>query len=172
MSIELVMLSSQLILCHIFFPFAFNISQHQGLLKWVGSSHQVAKVLEFQLQHQSFQWIFFLKDWLVWSPCSPKDSQESSPAPKFESINSSVLSFLMVQFSHPHMTTGKTMALIIWTFVGKVMSLLFNTLSRLIIAFLPRNKHLLILLTVYHEIKSKLIISWEPYKQYILLTFP
>ena len=45
-----------------------------------------------------------------------------------------------------------------WTFVGKAMSLLFNTLSRLVIAFLPRNKHLLILLTVYHEIKRKLII--------------
>ena len=76
---------------------AFNLSQHQGLLQWVGSLHQVAKVLEFQLQHQSFQWIFrsdFLQDWLVWSPCSPKDSQESSPTPQFKSINSSVLSFL------------------------------------------------------------------------------
>ena len=59
-----------------------NISQYQGLFKWVTSSHQVAKVLEFQLQHQSFQWIFrtdFFKDGLVGSPCSPKDSQESSP---------------------------------------------------------------------------------------------
>ena len=49
-------------------PPAFNLSQHQGLFKWVSSSHQVAKVLEFQLQHQSFQWIFmidFLYDWLV-----------------------------------------------------------------------------------------------------------
>ena len=58
---------------------------------------QVAKVLEFQLQHQSFQWIFrtdFLKDGLVGSPCSPRDSQESSPTPQFKSINSSVLSFL------------------------------------------------------------------------------
>ena len=51
-------------------PPAFNLSQHQGLFQWVSSSHQVAKVLEFQLQHQSFQWIFridFLKDWLVCS---------------------------------------------------------------------------------------------------------
>ena len=57
----------------------------------------VAKVLEFQLQHQSFQWIFrvdFLQDWLVWSPCSPRDSQESSPTPLFKSTNSSALSFL------------------------------------------------------------------------------
>ena len=52
--------------------------------------------------------------------------------------------FFMVQLSHPYMTTGKTIALTRWTFVGKVMSLLFNTLSRLVIAFLPRNKHLLI----------------------------
>ena len=73
----------------------FNLSQHQGLFKWVGSSHQVAKGLELQLQHQSFKWILrvdFLYDWLVWSPCCPKDSQESSPTPQFESISSSVLS--------------------------------------------------------------------------------
>ena len=52
--------------------------------------------------------------------------------------------FLMVQLSHPYMTTGKITALTRWTFVGKVMSLLFNMLSRLVIAFLPRSKHLLI----------------------------
>ena len=52
--------------------------------------------------------------------------------------------FFMVQLSHPHMTTGKTKALSRWTFVGKVMSLLFKMLSRLVIAFLPRSKHLLI----------------------------
>ena len=76
---------------------AFNLSHHQGLFQWVGSSHQVAKVLELQLQHQSFQWIFrtdFLKDWMIWSACSPRDSQESSPTPQFKSINSSVLCFL------------------------------------------------------------------------------
>ena len=52
--------------------------------------------------------------------------------------------FFMVQLSHPYMTTGKTIALARWTFVGKVMSLLFNMLSRLVIAFLPRSKQLLI----------------------------
>ena len=52
--------------------------------------------------------------------------------------------FFIVQLSHPHMTTGKTIALMRWTFVGKVMSLLFNMLSRLVITFLPRSKHLLI----------------------------
>ena len=58
-SIESVISSNHLILCHPSpFPPAFNLSQHQGIFKWVSSSHQVAKVLEFQLQHQSFQWIF------------------------------------------------------------------------------------------------------------------
>ena len=52
--------------------------------------------------------------------------------------------FFIVQLSHPYMTTGKTIALTTWTFAGKVMSLLFNMLSRLVIAFLPRGKHLLI----------------------------
>ena len=78
-------------------PPAFYLSQHQGLFQWVGSSPQVAKVLEFQLQYQSFQWIFridFLWDWLVGSPCSSRDSQESSQAPQFKSINSLVPSLL------------------------------------------------------------------------------
>ena len=64
------------------------------------------------------------------------------------SLKASVLQcsdFFMVQLSHPYLTTGKTIALTRWTFVGKVMFLLFNMLSRLVIGFLPRNKHLLIL---------------------------
>ena len=124
-------------------PPVFSLSQHQGLFRWVSSSHQVATVLELQLQHQSFQWIFrtdSLRDGLFWSPRSPRDSQEPSPAPHFKSIKSLVLSFLMVQLSHPYMTTGKTMALTRQTFVGKEMSLLFNMLSRLVIAFLPKSK--------------------------------
>ena len=82
-------------------PPALNLFQHQDLFQWVVSLHQVAKVLELQLQ----QWIFsppneysrhldFLWDWLVWSPCCPRDSQESSPAPQFKSISSSMLSLL------------------------------------------------------------------------------
>ena len=97
MSIKSVMPSNHLILCHsLLFP-TFNLSQHQGLFRWVCLSHQMAKVLEFQIQHQAFQWIFrtdLLQDGLVGSPCSPRDSQESSPTPQFKSINSSVLSFL------------------------------------------------------------------------------
>ena len=88
--------------------------------------------------------ISFRMDWLVGSPCSPRDSQESPPTPQFKSINSLVLSFFVVQLSHPYMTTRKTIALTRQTFVDKVMSLLFNMLSRLVITFLPRSKHLLI----------------------------
>ena len=76
-------------------PPALNLSQHQGLFQWLSSSHRVAKVLELQLQHPSFQWIFrvdFLKHWLVWSLCCPSELQESFPRPQFKSINSSALS--------------------------------------------------------------------------------
>ena len=84
-------------------PPAFNLSQHQGLFQWVSSSHQVAKVLEFQLQHQSFQWIFRtdpLYKEQVGSPCGPRDSQESSPTTQLKSIKSSALSFLYGPNSH------------------------------------------------------------------------
>ena len=79
------------------FPTAPNPSQHQGLFQWVNSSIQVAKILEFQLQHQSFQWTprtDLLQDGLVGSPCSPRNYQKSSPTPQFKSINSSALRFL------------------------------------------------------------------------------
>ena len=78
-------------------PPAPSPSQHQSLFQWVNSSHEVAKVLEFQLQHQSFQRntrADLLQNGLVGSPCSPRDSQESSPTPQFKSSNSSVLSLL------------------------------------------------------------------------------
>ena len=78
-------------------PPALNLSQHQGLFQWVGSSHQVAKLLELELQHQLFQLIFridFLQNWLVWCPSCPRNFQVSSPAPQFKSISSSVFSFL------------------------------------------------------------------------------
>ena len=74
MSIESVIVSNQLILCcPLLLP--SSISQHQSLFQGVGSSHQVAKMLDLQLQHQSFQWIFMVDSlyWLVWSPCCPKE---------------------------------------------------------------------------------------------------
>ena len=78
-------------------PPALNPSQLQSLFQWLNSSHEVAKVLELQLQHQYFQWTprpDLFQDGLGGSPCSPRDSQESSPSPQFKSINSSALSFL------------------------------------------------------------------------------
>ena len=108
-------------------PPSLNLSQHQGLFHWVGSSHQVASVLEHQLQHHSFQWIFradLFYDWLVWSPCSLRDTQESSPA-QFESIYSSALSLLYVATLTSIHDYCKKHAMTIWTFVSKVMSLLF-----------------------------------------------
>ena len=77
-------------------PLALSISQHQGLFQCVSFSHPVAEVLELWLQHKYYLWIFrfdFLWNWLVWSPCCSRDSQES-PAPQFKSINSLVLSLL------------------------------------------------------------------------------
>ena len=127
--------SNHLILCR---PLLLPPSVFPSIRVFLNESvslHQVAKVLEFQLQYQSFQWISRtepLQDWLVGSPCSPRDFQESSPTPQFKSINSLVLSCLY----NPTLTSGKTTALTRWTFVGKVMSLFFNMLSRLVITFL------------------------------------
>ena len=100
--------------------------QHQGLFQWVSYLHQVAKVFELQ----SFQWIF-RTDFLAVQGTLKSLFQHCSS-------NASILwcpAFFMVQLSHPYMTTGKTIALTRWTFVGKVMSLLFNMLSRLVITF-------------------------------------
>jgi len=79
-------------------PPVFYLSQHQGLFQWAGSSYQVAKVLKLQFQHQSSQWIFmvdFLHDWLIWSPCNPRDSQDSSPTPQLKASILQHLAFFM-----------------------------------------------------------------------------
>ena len=96
MSIESVTPSNHLILCYPLFLLPSIFPSIRVFSSEISSLHSVTKVLEFQLQHQSFQWIFrtdFLWDLLVLSPCSPRDSQESSP-PQFKSINSLVFSFL------------------------------------------------------------------------------
>ena len=145
MPIESVMPSKHLILSSP--SFTFNLAQHQGLFQCVGPLHQVAKKLELQLQDHPLQWIFrvdFLQDGLVGSPCSPGDFRSLL---QYHSSKASVLwhaAFFIVQLSHPYMTTGKTIALTRHAFVGKVMSLLLNMLSRLVIIFLPRSKRLLI----------------------------
>ena len=102
--------------------------------------------MEFQLQHQSFQCtglISFSMDWLdllaVQGTLKSLLQHHSSRASILQRS-----AFFIVQLSHPYMTTGKTIALTRQTFVDKVMSLLFHMLSRLVITFLPRSKHLLI----------------------------
>ena len=126
-------------------PPAFNLSQHQGLFKSVSSSHQVAKVLQLQLQHQFSRYsrlISFRTDLL--DLLAVQETLKSLL--QHHSSKTSVLrgsAFFIVQLSHPYMTTGKTTALTRQNFVGKVMSLLFNMLSRLVIAFLPRSKCLI-----------------------------
>ena len=121
-------------------PPTLNLSQHQGLSHWVGSLHQVAKVLEFQLQHQSFQWIFrtdFRIDRLdLFAVQGTLKSLLQHHSSKASVLQCSA--FFIVQLSHPYMTIEKTIALTIQTFVGKVMSLLFNMLSKFVIVFLPR----------------------------------
>ena len=101
--------------------------------------------MEFQLQHRSSQHsglISFRMDLLdllaVQGTLKSLLQHHSSKASILQ-----LSAFFIVQLSHPYMTTGKTIALTIWTFVAKVMSLLFNMLSRFVIAFLPRSKHLL-----------------------------
>ena len=127
-------------------PPALNLSQHQGLFKWVSSSHQVAKVLSFSFnispsnEHSGL--ISFRMDWLdllaVQGTLRNFLQHHSSRASILQH-----LAFFIVQLSHPFMTIGKTIAVTRLTFVSKVLSLLFNMLSRLVITFLPRSKHLL-----------------------------
>ena len=105
-------------------PPAFNLFQHQGLFQWVSSLNQVAKVLEFQLQHQSFQWIFktdLLQDGLVRYPCSPVQGTLKSLLQHHRS-KASILqcsAFFMVQLSHPYMTTEKTIVWLDWPLLAK-----------------------------------------------------
>ena len=161
-SIESVMPSSHLILCHplLLLPSIFSsirVFSNESVL-----SIRWPKCWSFSYQHQSFQWIFrtdFPQDGLVGSPCSPRDSQESSPTPQFKASVLLRSAFFIIQLSHPYMTTGKTIALTRQTFVGKVMSLLFNMLSRLFITFLPRSKRLLI-----SWLQSPFQWFWSPQK--------
>ena len=125
----------------------FNLFQHHGLFQGVSSLHQVDKELEFQLQHHPFNehpgLISFRMDWLdllvVQGTLKSLLQHHSSKV--------SILwcsTFFIDQLSHPYMTTGKAIDLTRWAFVGKAMSLLFNMLSKLVITFLERSKHLLI----------------------------
>ena len=116
-------------------PPALNLSQHQGLFQWVSSSHQVAKVLEFQLQHQSFQWtsglISFRMGWLDLLAVQGTLKSLQHHSSKASILRCSAL--FIVHLSHPYMTTGKTIALSRRTFVGKVTSLLFNIVFNIVV---------------------------------------
>ena len=139
MSLESVMPSNHLILCHpllfptSIFPSIRVFSSESALhIRWpnywsfsISPSNEYSGLISFRID---------------WFACYPRDSWESSPALQFESISSSALSLLYGPTFTPYMTTGKAIALIIWIFVSKVMSLLCNTLSRFVTAFLPRSK--------------------------------
>ena len=107
-----------------------NISQQKGIFQWVSSLHQVAKVLEFQLQHQSSQWIFrtdFLLGQTGWICLQSKGLSRVfsyTTVQKHQFLGAR----FVVQLSHPYMMIGITIALTRWTLVGKVISLLFNML--------------------------------------------
>ena len=124
---------------------AFNLSQHQGLFKWVSSSHQVAKVLG--VSASALVLPMNIQDWVplgltgLISFQSKGLLKESSPTPQFKSTISLALSFLYSPtLTSIHDYTVKTIALTRWTFGDKVISLLFNMLYRLVIAFLLRSK--------------------------------
>ena len=130
-----------------FSPPAFNLSQHLGLSQWVSSLCQVAKYWSFSFSispsNEYSEPISFRMDWLVL--LAVQGTLKSLL--QHHSSTASVLqheAFFIVQLAYPYMTTGKIIALTRWTFVGKVMFLLFNMLSMLVITFLPRSKHLLI----------------------------
>ena len=124
--------------------------------------HQVAKVLEFHVQHQSFlKYSGLISFRIDWFDLLAVQGTLKSLLQHYSS-KASILwcsAFFMVQLSHPCMTMGTTIALIIGTFVGKIISLLFNMLSRFVIAFLLRSRHLLI-----SWLQSLSAVIWEPKK--------
>ena len=129
MSTESVMPSNHLILCRpILLPSIFlsiRVFSNESLLhmRW-------PKYWSFSfIISPSNEYLGLIYISTAWSPCSSRNCEESSPSPQFKSINFRLSAFSVVQLSHPYMTTGKTIALRRRTFVGKVMSLLFNMLS-------------------------------------------
>ena len=153
-SITLVMPSNHLILCR---PLLLPPSIYPSIRVFSNESvlcNRWPKYWSFSLSispsNEYSGLISFRMDWLDLLAVQGT-LKESFPKLQFKSINSSVfsifffLAFFIVQLSHPYMTTGKTIALTIWTFTCKVRSLLFHMLSRLVIIFLPRSKRLVVL---------------------------
>ena len=126
-------------------PPALNLSQYQSLFQWVSSSHQVTKKVSASTSVLPLN----TQDWsaLGWTDWISLQSKELPSLLQHRGSKESILlhsAFFIVWLSHPYMTTGKTVALTRRTFVDKVISQLFNVLSRLVITLLPRSKHLLI----------------------------
>ena len=146
MSIESVMPSNNLILCHpllllpsIFHSIRVFSSESVLCIRWpnywsfsfnISPSNEYSRLISFRMD---------CLDFLAF-----QGTLKSLLQPKFKSINFQHSAFSIVQLTYPYVTTGKTIAFTRWTFVGKVMSLLFNMMSRLVTTFLPRNKCLLI----------------------------
>ena len=145
LSTESVMPSNHLVLCrHLLpssiFPSIMIFSNDSGLCirqpKYWSFSFSISPSNEYSgLTSLRIDWFDL---------CYPRESQQSSPASQFESINSLVLSLWEVQLPNPYMTTGKATALTRWIFASKVMSLLFNALTSFATVFLLRSKRLLI----------------------------
>ena len=161
MSIETMMPSNHLILCHplLFLPSIFlsiRVFSNESTLciRW---PRYWSFSFRISLSNEHRGLFSFRMDWL--DLLAVQGTLKSLLQHHSSSINSSVLSFTKVQLSHPNLTTGKTIALTRQTFVGKVMSLLLNMLSRLVITFLPRSKCLLI-----SWLKSPSAVTLEPRK--------
>ena len=138
---------------------AFHISQHQGLFQWVSSSNR-PKYWSFSISpfNEYSGLIFFRIDWFyLLAVQGTLKSLRQHHSSKASVLQRSVI--FMDQLSQPYMTTGKTIALTRWTFVDKVMSLLFNMLSRLFIAFLQRNKHPAALFTIAKTWNQQMNVS-------------
>ena len=138
-------------------PPAFNLSQHWGLFKWSVLCIKLPKYCSFSISvspsNEYSGLISFRMDWLdLLAVQGTLKSLLRHHTSKASNLRCSA--FFIVQLSHPYMTTGKALGLSRQTFVGKVVSLLFNMLSRLVITFLPRNECLLISLLNYRDPKN------------------
>ena len=139
--------SNKLILCHplLFLPSIFpsiRVFPNESVLR-IGCPKHWSFSFSISPSNEHSGLISFRMDWLdVLAVQGTLKSFLQHRSSKASILQRSA--FFMVQLSYPYMTTGKTIALTRWTFVGKVMSLFFNVLSRFVIAFLPRSKHLLI----------------------------
>ena len=162
--------SNHLILCHplLLLPSIFpsiTVFSNESLLhiRW-------PKCWSFSFSispSNEYSWLISFKiDWFDF--LAVQGTLESSQVPQFEGINSWHSAFFMVQLLHPYVTTGKTIALPILTFVSKVMSSLFNTLSRFVIPFLSRSKHLFI---PWLQSQSSVILELKKIKTITVSTF-